>query len=150
MDNMDMVIDFTEWRQVHLIHSTSHKSLKCHELYCCSSRMFFRYIRDFEGTLLENNETESETEYIDRLVGNPLHAFNLIRRFTIDIPNIEKDLKQDDWKGEASLSSHHIISFPSMANDMSCLIHHTPPALRATDLVLLVRKKVFEFQQHFS
>ena len=25
MDNMDMVIDFTEWRQVHLIHSTSHK-----------------------------------------------------------------------------------------------------------------------------
>ena len=65
--------------------------------------VLFRYIRDFEGTLLENNETESETEYIDRLVGNPLHAFNLIRRFTIDIPNIEKDLKQDDWKGKASL-----------------------------------------------
>ena len=65
--------------------------------------VFFRYIRDFEGTLLENNETESETEYIDRLVGNPLHAFNLIRRFTIDIPNIEKDLKQDDWKGKSKL-----------------------------------------------
>ena len=81
--------------------------------------VFFRYIRDFEGTLLENNETESETEYIDRLVGNPLHAFNLIRRFTIDIPNIEKDLKQDDWKGKASFITSNIISFPSIANDLS-------------------------------
>ena len=33
------------------------------------------------------------------IVGNPVQAFKLMRRFTVDIPNIEKDLKQDDWKG---------------------------------------------------
>ena len=92
--------------------------------------VLFRYIRDFEGTLLENNETESETEYIDRLVGNPLHAFNLIRRFTIDIPNIEKDLKQDDWKGKASFITSNIISFPSI--EMIFLVYTLPPA---TDLL---------------
>ena len=51
--------------------------------------------------MLENtiNKLETETEYMDRIVGNPVHAFNLIRRFTIDIPNIEKDLRGDDWLG---------------------------------------------------
>ena len=51
--------------------------------------------------MLENtiNKLETESEYMDRIVGNPVHAFNLIRRFTIDIPNIEKDLRGDDWAG---------------------------------------------------
>ena len=61
-----------------------------------------RYIRDFEKSLIDRDSdaVESEAEYIERIVGNPVHAFNLIRRFTVDIPNIEKDLKEDDWKGE--------------------------------------------------
>ena len=60
-----------------------------------------RYVRDFEGTLMETRRESDEAsqEYIDRLVGNPVHAFKLMRRFTVDIPNIEKDLKKDDWKG---------------------------------------------------
>ena len=33
-------------------------------------------------------------------VGNPVHAYNLMRRFTIDLPSIERDLGQDDWAGE--------------------------------------------------
>ena len=56
-------------------------------------------MRDFEGTLLEEMSEETSHEHIDRIVGNPVHAFQLMRRFTVDIPNIEKDLKKDDWRG---------------------------------------------------
>merc|ERR1719410_1425853 len=59
-----------------------------------------RYVKDFEKSLVDRDSdvVESEAEYLERIVGNPVHAFNLIRRFTVDIPNIEKDLKEDDWK----------------------------------------------------
>ena len=60
----------------------------------------FRYVSDFESTLIDGATKESEADYTSRLVGNPIHAFNLIRRFSIDIPNIEKDIREDDWKGE--------------------------------------------------
>ena len=33
-------------------------------------------------------------------VGNPIHAYNLIRRFSIDIGNIERDIQEDDWAGD--------------------------------------------------
>ena len=62
--------------------------------------LLHRYIHDFEGTLLDSSQNETDQQYIDRLVGNPIHAFNLIRRFTVDIPSLEQDLKEDDWKGK--------------------------------------------------
>ena len=60
------------------------------------SLITFRYVQDFETTLLDRN---TEGGDISAIVGNPVQAFKLMRRFTVDIPNIEKDLKQDDWKG---------------------------------------------------
>ena len=68
----------------------------------------FRYIRDFEGTLSDDGSDESEQQYVDRLVGNPIHAFNLMRRFTVDIPSLEKDLREDDWKGEQIMSPSRV------------------------------------------
>ena len=44
-------------------------------------------------------DKNAEKGDITGIVGNPVQAFKLMRRFTVDIPNIEKDLKQDDWKG---------------------------------------------------
>ena len=58
---------------------------------------------EFESTLLDGAVAESDADYTSRLVGNPVHAFNLIRRFSIDIPNIEKDIKEDDWKGDDTI-----------------------------------------------
>ena len=70
---------------------------------------------EFESTLIDGGVTESDADYASRLVGNPIHAFNLMRRFSIDIPNIEKDIKEDDWKGWLEISQvnkdphfHHI------------------------------------------
>ena len=36
-------------------------------------------------------------------VGNPIHAYNLIRRFSIDIGNIERDIQEDDWAGDEKM-----------------------------------------------
>ena len=72
--------------------------------------MYLRYIRDFEGTLLDDSSNESEQEYVDRLVGNPIHAFNLMRRFTVDIPSLEKDLREDDWKGKQIITGTESIT----------------------------------------
>ena len=38
----------------------------------------------------------------DVVLANPLHVFNLIRRLAVDIPSIEQDWREDDWKGEQS------------------------------------------------
>ena len=37
----------------------------------------------------------------DEVVGNPIHAFNLVKRFVVDWKKIEKDLSTDDWKETA-------------------------------------------------
>ena len=65
---------------------------------------YCRYVSEFESTLIDGAVTESDADYASRLVGNPIHAFNLMRRFSIDIPNIEKDIKEDDWKGWLEIS----------------------------------------------
>ena len=73
----------------------------------------FRYVHDFEATLLDNEAKMGDLDYITGIVGNPLQAFKLMRRFTVDIPNIEKDLKQDDWKGSCHvvLLTSQLLSF---------------------------------------
>ena len=79
---------------------------------CC------RYVSEFESTLIDGAVTESDADYASRLVGNPIHAFNLMRRFSIDIPNIEKDIKEDDWKGWLEISQvNKTIIFTTFTNN---------------------------------
>jgi len=56
-----------------------------------------RYLADYERTSLDILGADSEEEKSERLAGNPIHAYNLIKRFNIDLKNIEADIKQDDW-----------------------------------------------------
>ena len=51
--------------------------------------LIVRYIEEFETTLLEGQMEGSDESYADRLIGNPIHAFNLLRRLAIDFPKIE-------------------------------------------------------------
>lgn len=56
-----------------------------------------KYVSEYEAVLKDSSQTETREEFTERLVGNPIHAYNLIRRFSIDMENIEKDLRDDDW-----------------------------------------------------
>ena len=47
--------------------------------------------------MVEENETEKE--YTERLISNPLHVFQIMKRFNVDLPSIEKEILTDDWKG---------------------------------------------------
>ena len=80
------MFDVIEW----LFHFYTSFKISVIVRYCC------RYVSEFESTLIDGGVTESDADYASRLVGNPIHAFNLMRRFSIDIPNIEKDIKEDD------------------------------------------------------
>jgi len=58
-----------------------------------------KYVSEFESVLHEGAGARNQEELTERLVGNPIHAYNLIRRFSIDIGNIERDIQEDDWAG---------------------------------------------------
>ena len=39
-------------------------------------------------------------KFVNRVVGNPIHAYKMMKRFAIDWKRIEKSLEDDDWEGE--------------------------------------------------
>ena len=47
----------------------------------------------------EREMVNSDEEFDDRIVGNPIHAYKTVKRFAVDLKKIEQDLQQDDWKG---------------------------------------------------
>ena len=47
----------------------------------------------------EKRELSDENEFTDRVVGNPIHAYKMMKRFSVDWKKIENDLKEDDWAG---------------------------------------------------
>ena len=48
----------------------------------------------------ERDSVNNEGEFFDRIVGNPIHAYKMMKRFSVDLGKIEKDLKEDDWSGK--------------------------------------------------
>jgi hypothetical protein len=47
----------------------------------------------------ERQLVADEPEFYDRVVGNPIHAYKLMKRFAVDWKKLEQDLTDDDWKG---------------------------------------------------
>ena len=39
-------------------------------------------------------------KFVNRVVGNPIHAYKMMKRFAIDWKRIEKSLEDDDWEGK--------------------------------------------------
>ena len=53
--------------------------------------------------MMERHSSRSELEFTERIIGNPIHAFNMVKRFAVDWKKIEKDLEQQntEWKDTA-------------------------------------------------
>ena len=49
--------------------------------------------------MAERKAVNNEKEFLDRVVGNPIHAYKMMKRFSVDWNKIEQDLKKDDWSG---------------------------------------------------
>ena len=47
-----------------------------------------------------NAKTAISLQFVNRVVGNPIHAYKMMKRFAIDWKRIEKSLEDDDWEGK--------------------------------------------------
>ena len=51
----------------------------------------------------ERQMTTSDSEFLDLIAGNPIHAYKMMKRFAVDWKKLEQDLTEDDWKGNRRL-----------------------------------------------
>jgi hypothetical protein len=47
----------------------------------------------------EEKTTKSDNELADRVASNPIHAYKMMKRFTVDWKSLENDLKSEEWNG---------------------------------------------------
>jgi len=55
-----------------------------------------RYLEDYQSVVEE--KAASEEEFIERVAGNPIHAYRLMKRLYFDWQTVEKEIKADDWR----------------------------------------------------
>lgn len=58
----------------------------------------FRYLREYEQVWAEGRVEDEMT--VEKLAGNPVHAFHLMKRLTVDWRHLQDFAKTDPWIGE--------------------------------------------------
>lgn len=66
----------------------------CHSI--CLSSFPDSYLKDYESVVEE--KATSEDEFIERVAGNPIHAYRLMKRLYYDWQTIENEIKNDEWR----------------------------------------------------
>jgi len=54
------------------------------------------YLKDYESVVEE--KANNEEEFMERVAGNPIHAYRLMKRLYFDWQTIENEIKSDEWK----------------------------------------------------
>eukprot|EP00094_Tigriopus_californicus_P009767 TCALIF_09416-PA protein Name:"Similar to P4HA2 Prolyl 4-hydroxylase subunit alpha-2 (Gallus gallus)" AED:0.25 eAED:0.25 QI:0/0.66/0.5/1/1/1/10/0/816 len=56
-----------------------------------------------EVNILESERLpqESDDRFLERMAGNPIHAYKLMKRFSVDWKKIEDDLKNSNWSAQS-------------------------------------------------
>ena len=49
----------------------------------------------------EREDVKTNEDLDEKIIGNPIHAYKTVKRFSVDLKKIEQDLneQEDDWKG---------------------------------------------------
>ncbi|XP_057374183.1 prolyl 4-hydroxylase subunit alpha-1-like isoform X2 [Daphnia carinata] len=55
-----------------------------------------QYLKDYESVVEE--KAASEEEFMERVAGNPIHAYRLMKRLYFDWQTVEKEIKTDNWR----------------------------------------------------
>lgn len=61
-----------------------------------NSIAYVRYLKDYESVVEE--KADSEEDFIERVAGNPIHAYRLMKRLYFDWQTVEKEIKTDEWR----------------------------------------------------
>ncbi len=57
-------------------------------------------LQEFEQVSSERVVDSSDDSFFESIVGNPIHAYKMMKRFSVALNRIEKDMKDDDWASE--------------------------------------------------
>ncbi len=60
------------------------------------ARIIISYLEDYQSVVEE--KAASEEEFIERVAGNPIHAYRLMKRLYFDWQTVEKEIKADNWR----------------------------------------------------
>lgn len=60
-----------------------------------------QYLKEYASITEEGADTEDEFQ--ERVAGNPIHAYRLMKRLTVDWNNIKHQLLNDQWEGAAAV-----------------------------------------------
>eukprot|EP00095_Tigriopus_kingsejongensis_P007522 snap_masked-scaffold103_size370364-processed-gene-2.2 protein:Tk07522 transcript:snap_masked-scaffold103_size370364-processed-gene-2.2-mRNA-1 annotation:"hypothetical protein DAPPUDRAFT_22132" len=55
------------------------------------------YMSEYNGLMEEKRSEDSDEEFMEKIIGNPIHAYKLMKRFSVDWKKIEEDLQGDEW-----------------------------------------------------
>uniref|UniRef100_A0A0P5MAM3 procollagen-proline 4-dioxygenase n=1 Tax=Daphnia magna TaxID=35525 RepID=A0A0P5MAM3_9CRUS len=56
-----------------------------------------QYLKEYEQSVI-NETMDDKNEFMERLAGNPIHAYRLMKRLYFDWQLIEKEIKTDNWQ----------------------------------------------------
>lgn len=68
-----------------------------------------RYLKDYESVVEE--KATNEEEFIERVAGNPIHAYRLMKRLYFDWQTVEKEIKTDEWRSMCPIRFKSTILF---------------------------------------
>ena len=55
------------------------------------------FFQEFDEVLKERRQSPSEEDLIEKIATNPIHAYKMMKRFTVDWKTLQKDLEETDW-----------------------------------------------------
>ena len=54
--------------------------------------------QEFDEVMKERRRTSSEEDLYDKIATNPIHAYKMMKRFTVDWKSLQADLEANDWQ----------------------------------------------------
>ena len=55
------------------------------------------FSQEFDEVMKERRQSPSEEDLMEKIATNPIHAYKMMKRFTVDWKTLQKDLEETDW-----------------------------------------------------
>lgn len=64
-------------------------------------------MKEYEQSVI-NETMDDKNEFMERLAGNPIHAYRLMKRLYFDWQLIEKEIKTDNWQSASPYTNSNL------------------------------------------
>ena len=63
-----------------------------------TKNVYYFSLQEFDEVLKERRTSPSEEELAEKIATNPIHAYKMMKRFTVDWKSLQQDLESHDWQ----------------------------------------------------